>query len=295
MTNILKVLSGICTPSVSWKAYRRFEIDGRQVGLIRPEVFHELVKFPEVFNTKNPDYVTFVGDIKTLEDRTTAMESFLMRVKKEEKFKTLNGWRNETYDVKIDYSSQTLFKMDRSATCLFGIKNYGVTINGYVQHPDMGLCLWLQKRSKTKSRWPGVWDALVGGGVTSGKNILQTLRQEAAEEASIPPGYHENILSAGTIACRYESDEGIFPNTAFVFDLRLPLDFTPKNSDGEVEYFRLVSVKECLDIIERGEFKQPNVLVVIDFLIRHSVITPYSNPDYISIVQLLHAELQNLR
>lgn len=45
--------------------------------------------------------------------------------------------------------------MDRSATCLFGIRNYGVDINGYVKHPDKGLCLWFQKRSATKQTWPG--------------------------------------------------------------------------------------------------------------------------------------------
>lgn len=45
--------------------------------------------------------------------------------------------------------------MDRSATCLFGIRNYGVDINGYVRHPDKGLCLWFQKRAETKQTWPG--------------------------------------------------------------------------------------------------------------------------------------------
>lgn len=46
-------------------------------------------------------------------------------------------------------------KMERSATCLFGIRNYGVHINGFVRHPKDGLCVWLQQRSKTKQTWPG--------------------------------------------------------------------------------------------------------------------------------------------
>lgn len=45
--------------------------------------------------------------------------------------------------------------MDRSATCLFGIRNYGVDINGYIKHPEKGLCMWFQKRSATKQTWPG--------------------------------------------------------------------------------------------------------------------------------------------
>jgi hypothetical protein len=45
--------------------------------------------------------------------------------------------------------------------------------------------------------------------------------------------------------CRffYESERGLFPNTEFVYDLELPLDFVPNNSDGEVESFELLPAK----------------------------------------------------
>jgi hypothetical protein len=32
----------------------------------------------------------------------------------------------------------------------------------------------------------------------------------------------------------FESERGLFPNTEFVYDLELPLDFVPNNADGEV-------------------------------------------------------------
>lgn len=44
---------------------------------------------------------------------------------------------------------------------LFGICNYGVDINGYTKDPVKGLCIWLQRRSRTKQRWPGRWDNMV--------------------------------------------------------------------------------------------------------------------------------------
>lgn len=47
--------------------------------------------------------------------------------------------------------------MDRSAICLFGIRNYGVSVTGYLQHPTKGLCIWLQQRSFTKQTWPGMY------------------------------------------------------------------------------------------------------------------------------------------
>lgn len=46
-------------------------------------------------------------------------------------------------------------EMERSAICLFGIRNYGVSVTGYVNHPTKGLCIWLQQRSFTKQTWPG--------------------------------------------------------------------------------------------------------------------------------------------
>lgn len=43
----------------------------------------------------------------------------------------------------------------------------------------------------------------------------------------------------------FESERGLFPNTEFVFDLELPADFVPSNSDGEVEAFELLPAKVC--------------------------------------------------
>lgn len=55
----------------------------------------------------------------------------------------------------------SLLRMERAATCMFGIRQYGVDITGYVRHPQEGLCIWMQKRSVTKQRWPGMWDNMV--------------------------------------------------------------------------------------------------------------------------------------
>lgn len=90
--------------------------------------------------------------------------------------------------------------MDRSATCLFGICNYGVDINGYVQHPKLGLCIWLQKRSATKQTWPGKWDNMVGGGLSVGHGIFETAYKEAMEEASIPLELMKKMVSAGCVS-----------------------------------------------------------------------------------------------
>lgn len=155
-----------------------------------------------------------------------------------------------------------------------GIRNYGVDINGYVRDPQRGLCIWLQQRSDTKQTWPGKWDNMVGGGLSVGYGIKETAVKEAAEEASIPSDLVKHIVSAGCVSFFFESDRGIFPNTEFVFDLELPVDFTPTNADGEVQAFELLPAKECIEKLFSADFKTTSCPVVIDFLIRHGVITP---------------------
>lgn len=202
---------------------------------------------------------------------------------------------------------KSLLKMDRSATCLFGklacvenqpaldeatlllanstflfsffrhltgIRNYGVHINGYVRDPQRGLCIWLQQRSDTKQTWPGKWDNMVGGGLSVGYGIKETAVKEAAEEASIPSDLVRHIVSAGCVSFFFESERGIFPNTEFVYDLELPVDFTPTNADGEVQAFDLLPAMECIEKVFSADFKTTSCPVVIDFLIRHGVITP---------------------
>ena len=45
--------------------------------------------------------------------------------------------------------------------------------------------VFLQKRSHIKHRWPGRWDMAVGGHVSYGERILETLYREAAEELGL--------------------------------------------------------------------------------------------------------------
>ena len=51
--------------------------------------------------------------------------------------------------------------MERSATCLFGLRQYGVDINGYVVDENGDISVWMQKRSINKPTWPGKLDNFV--------------------------------------------------------------------------------------------------------------------------------------
>ncbi|XP_055372183.1 uncharacterized protein LOC129606103 [Condylostylus longicornis] len=277
---------------------RPFLVDGQQVGLIKSEVLKHLKRFPEVFCIRKCEYsnqgiVELNPAFRDYGERTEKLDKVLRQLKSENIFTALSGWRDEYYEVK-SAQSVGLLKMDRSATCLFGVRKYGVDINGYVKHPTQGLCIWLQQRSNTKETWPGKWDNMVGGGLSVGFGIIETAIKEAAEEASIPNHLIKNLVSAGCVSFFFESDRGLFPNTEYVFDLELPIDFVPHNSDGEVQAFELLPAKECLERVFSPEFKTTSCPVVIDFMIRHGFLTSENQLNFTQIVELLHVPLQSL-
>lgn len=106
-----------------------------------------------------------------------------------------------------------------------------------------------------------------------GYGINETAVKEAAEEASVPANLVSGLIPAGCVSFLFESERGIFPNTEFVFDLELPIEFVPTNADGEVQAFELLPADQCLEKVFSPEFKTTSCPVVLDFLIRRGVIT----------------------
>ncbi|KAK9876960.1 hypothetical protein WA026_015993 [Henosepilachna vigintioctopunctata] len=281
-------LSGLATGES-----RPFIVEGIQVGLVRPDVLQQLMNFPEVFNVTS-GYVELNPAFRNYEERTNKVDEVLRKLRTEQKFITLRGWRNEYYEVKREFNSHSFFKMDRCATCLFGILNYGVDITGYVRHPTLGICIWFQKRAANKQTWPGFWDNMVGGGLSVGHGILETAHKESQEEASVSKDLAKNLVSAGSVSFFYESARGLFPNTVFVFDIELPVDFTPVNADGEVEEFELLPAAQALERVCSTNFKTTSVPVVLDFFIRHGIINIENEKELLKIIELLHVPLQSI-
>ncbi|KAL9692314.1 hypothetical protein quinque_005476 [Culex quinquefasciatus] len=256
---------------------RPFVVDGQQVGLISQNVLEQLLKYPEVFCIKDAEQgkqniVELNPAFRDYTERSQQVDRVLKEFRAEGVFVALKGWRNECYDVKS--TTESLLKMDRSATCLFGVRNYGVEING--------------------KPGPAKWDNMVSGGLSVGYGIKETAIKEAAEEASIPANLIKNLVSAGCVSFFFESERGLFPNTEFVFDLELPEDFRPDNSDGEVQNFKLLPALECLERCFAPDFKTTSCPVLLDFMIRHGIITPENEVNFTQIVELLHVPLQSL-
>lgn len=269
-----------------------FICGGSTVGLVTPWVVIQLENYPEVFSI-TAESMTFAENITEPHERSNALDKVLRDFKAKNTFLPLSGWRDECYEIKRIFSEPALFRIERSASPLFGMRKYGVQITGYVNHSTKGLCIWFQKRSPTKPTWPNMMDNFVGGGITEGISVLDTAVKEAGEEADVPAEIAANLRAAGTVSFFHESDRGIHPNTEFVFDLELPEDFVPHNNDGEVSDWQLVPVDQVVEVICSEDFKITSSPVVVDWLIRQGIVTHDNQPDLPEIVELIHLPLHN--
>lgn len=99
--------------------------------------------------------------LKGLEERTKAVAVVLVELRDRG---VITGWRDELFPVVQTFSSDPVLLIERAAASAFGIKAYGVHVNGYVQRPDGSKAMWVARRSKTKQTWPGMLDHIVAGG-----------------------------------------------------------------------------------------------------------------------------------
>ena len=81
------------------------------------------------------------------------------------------------------------------------------------------------------------------------------------------------------------------PECQFVYDLELTPDIIPKPNDDEVESFHLWPVEKVQKAMAEAQFKPNCALVLLDFFVRHGILTPENEKDYVEIVSRLHRRL----
>ncbi|KAJ4708385.1 nudix hydrolase 20, chloroplastic-like [Melia azedarach] len=265
-----------------------FIIEGRVVGYIHNGFASHLRRYDDVFvfSEKNGgrfgSHVTLNSKLRTAEERTKAVGEIVKCLGEEE---LIPGIRNELYPVSSSFDAPIFFSLERAAAPYFGIKVYGVQMNGYVEKGGQKF-LWIGKRSQVKPTYPGMLDQLVAGGlprdITCGENLIK----ECEEEAGIPRPVSSGALPVGAVSYMDIDGFSYKRDVLFCYDLKLPEDFVPKNQDGEVEGFQLIPVTHVANVIRRTEFFKPNCsLVIIDFLFRHGYICP----EYFGYLDLLQS------
>jgi len=261
-----------------------FGVDGRTVGHIRMDNLVYLDRFPDVF-TRRAGGIGLADGLDDYDTRTRAVATVIRRLADED---VVTGWRGEPYPVGGDWGGPYAFEIERAAAPFFGCRAYGVHINGFVRGDD-GLKLWVATRAADRPVCPGELDNMIAGGQPVGLGLRQNVIKEAGEEAGVPEDMAATAIPVGAITYVMENETGLKPDIMFCWDLELPEDFEPRNTDGEIAEFRLLPAEQVMEIVDTTfDFKCNCNLVIIDFCIRHGILPP-EHPNYEAILRGLRS------
>ncbi len=257
----------------------------RRIGWLRRDNAVALAPFRRVFriDSERAELVAD-GDVDAVSAAVDEVVDALVRDNRVPK------WRYEVFDVAPRWGEAPVFRVDRGAVPFFGVRAYGVDLNGYRRDSD-GIKLWVGRRAADKRLAPNKLDNLVGGGIGSGYGAGDTLVKEADEEAGIPTHLVARAVPVGAVTYLMENEVGIRDGVLFVYDVELPADFVPHNRDGEVVEFHLLPARAIIERIRTtDDFKFDVNLVMLDFALRHGLI-PIDDPEYLAVASGLHRPL----
>jgi 8-oxo-dGTP pyrophosphatase MutT (NUDIX family) len=258
-----------------------FYVKEHAVGWLRPSFSDQLRRWPHVFEV-NPAYVRLAARPETPQGRSDAMAEVTRDLARDG---ILQGWRDELVSVTAHYGQPELFRIERAATRHFGLMAYGAHMNGFTRRGGLAQA-WIARRSADKSVDPGKLDNLVGGRISAGMSVDETLRKEAWEEAGIPPALLAGLNCLGAVRVEYSVPEGLHREILFVHDLWVPEDFKPVNQDGEVSELRCMPVEEVMKDLLAGDFTLDAAVVTIDGLLRLGAVLP-EDPQYLDLMRLM--------
>ncbi|MCA1975194.1 MAG: DUF4743 domain-containing protein [Caenispirillum sp.] len=267
--------------------YRPFLVDDHPVGWVRPATARLLARFPATFRLEERAVCLHPG-LTTPAERSAAVADVLAELAADGSIEPL---RDELYAAKTAWHGPELFRLDRTAAPLFGLRAWGVHATGWLRRPDGGYRLWIGHRAPDKRVAPDKLDSLIGGGQPAGLTFRDNLLKEAAEETSMDAALAATAVACGTITYAMESETGLKADTLVLFDIAVPEDFTPRSTDGEHQAFHLMDAEEVLARLRDGDdFKFNIPLVLLDFCIRHGILGPDDTPEYEALVTGLHRE-----
>lgn len=289
-----------------------FVVDGEKVGKVTKsvanllsnsippgqseQVFHIVESNDEDRGGSNRMVLSLTKEAgDTLEKRTDSVMNVMEYLREKG---IIQGWRDELYPLAKGFYDEPVLLVERAAAPFLGMQQYGVHICGIVRDDKNGEeKMWVARRSKTKSKYPGMLDHIVAGGQPAGLSLMENVVKECAEEA----GVSEELTLAGIQAAGAVSYETFEPSNCddydgiitrallFNYDLYLPNDFMPKVVDGEVEEFFTWTIDDILSSMDK-DYKDPIkpncYLVIIDFLLRKGYLSP-EVPGYLDILKEL--------
>jgi 8-oxo-dGTP pyrophosphatase MutT (NUDIX family) len=274
-----------CNPPLA-ETFLPWRIDDQLVGWVRPSFTARLQQYPDVFRCL-PESLELVPDLADFDTRSAA----LLRVAHDlAACEVIPPVMDEPYAVTPAGREAALCVVDRAAAAYFGVRSFGQHLNGFVRTPG-GIEMWIGRRARDRLLFPGALDNMVAGGLPHALSLGENLLKECEEEAGVPAALAGRAVAVGALAYNRVAERGYRRDVLYCYDLELPDDFEPRNTDGEVESFMRLPLAEVAALVrETDEFKLNCNLVVIDFLIRHGWLDPQA-PEYLALVMGLRQPL----
>ncbi|KAI5361828.1 Putative NUDIX hydrolase domain-containing protein [Septoria linicola] len=227
----------------------------------------------------------------------TAFQEVITSAIDQRLFHVFNGQHSEPFAIAgARYNGQV--KIERFATPLFGITTRGAHMIAYTKS-ETGMKVWISRRAKHLYICPDMLDSTVAGGVKSGVSPFQTMIEESDEEASLSEDLIRRLAKCRGVVSHMSTTGSLFPGEkglvcpdyVYIYDIELPTDVVPKPHDDEVSGFYLMDLEAVQAALLAGEFKPDAGAVVVEFLVRHGIITPENEPNFVEINMRLHRRL----
>lgn len=303
-TDVVPYPDDVSYQAVVDATYEFLSHDGVPIGRLNVAVADAL-KEESCFNideAKRTVQISTISSLDTFEGRNQLFKLLAEKWRTQNRFAVLQGWRDELYTV-FNPSHTPYFLIERAAAALFGVITYGVHILGYVppnKETGAPLRIWVPRRAETKATFPGMLDNTVAGGMGYPYGPSETAVKECYEEAGLSEDYvQRHIKPVGVVTYTYHheydssSEPGLFqPEVEYIYDLEMDENTIPKPVDNEVAEFHLMTVEEIREALFAGKFKPNTALVKIDFFIRHGIITPENEADYMELQARTHRRME---
>jgi len=174
-------------------------------------------------------------------------------------------WRDERLAV-APADGSALAVVERAVARVLGITTRAVHLIGFA--PDGRV--WIQQRAFDKAVDPGLWDTLMGGQVSAGESIEETLARETQEEAGLAIADLVDVRHTDRITVRRPVARGYVIEHVEVFEATVPAALEPVNQDGEVERFDCLAIADLLERLAAGAFTLEATLILDRALARRA-------------------------
>lgn len=273
--------------------YYYFMIDGypKPFGYMHKSILDGLKLSPSWRVDRKQRLLTMVHG--SFQERTQVMRETLLRAVGEGAPTGPRKFYDEALRV-VSSGGEHVLDMDRSGLDPFGVVSFSAHMIGFVNDGD-GVKYWVPKRSSTKPTVPNKLDSTVAGVIRSGEQPIDCMARKTVAEASIPEEYTKaNIISCGTVSYQMSTTSTGNPGCQHIISYLYELEFSkgvvPQPGNDEVGTFTLMTLDDVMAALMEGDFVANRAMVWLAYFIRHGIITPENEPDFVEICQRLQRE-----